>query len=89
MFFSCKNDNKNMNVNVSIENFKKGNIYLQKISDSTLINVDSIFVTNETPIILSYDIKSPELFYLYLDGSASIKELNFLLKKEILILILL
>ena len=47
MFFSCKNDNKNMNVNVSIENFKKGNIYLQKISDSTLINVDSIFVTNE------------------------------------------
>ena len=46
MFFSCKNDNKNMNVNVNIENFKKGNIYLQKISDSTLINVDSIFVTN-------------------------------------------
>jgi len=77
MFFSCKNDNKNMNVNVSIENFKKGNIYLQKISDSTLINVDSIFVTNETPIILSYDIKSPELFYLYLDGSSIDKRIEF------------
>ena len=81
MFFSCKNDNKNMNVNVSIENFKKGNVYLQKISDSTLINVDSIFVTNETPIILSYDIKSPELFYLYLDGSSIDKRIEFFAEK--------
>ena len=56
-----------MTVNVNIKNFKKGNIYLQKISDSTLINVDSIFVTNEKPITLSHDLESPELFYLYLD----------------------
>ena len=76
-FLSCKNDNKNMNVNVNIENFKKGNIYLQKISDSTLINVDSIFVTNEKPIILSHDIESPELFYLYLDGSSIDKRIEF------------
>ena len=81
MFFSCKNDNKNMNVNVSIENFKKGNIYLQKISDSTLINVDSIFVTNEKPIILSHDLESPELFYLYLDGSSIDKRIKFFAEK--------
>jgi len=66
-----------MNVNVNIENFKKGNIYLQKISDSTLINVDSIFVTNEKPIILSHDLESPELFYLYLDGSSIDKRIEF------------
>ena len=81
MFFSCKNDNKNMNVNVNIENFKKGNIYLQKISDSTLINVDSIFVTNEKPIILSHDLESPELFYLYLDGSSIDKRIKFFAEK--------
>ena len=81
MFFSCKNDNKNMNVNVSIENFKKGNIYLQKISDSTLINVDSIFVTNEKPITLSHDLESPELFYLYLDGSSIDKRIKFFAEK--------
>ena len=48
---------------------KKGNIYLQKISDSALINVDSIFVKKNESIILKYNIDSPELFYLNLDVS--------------------
>ena len=58
-----------MTVNVKVENFKKGNVYLQKISDSALINVDSIFVKKNESIILKYDIGSPELFYLNLDVS--------------------
>jgi len=70
-----------MTVNVNIKNFKKGNIYLQKISDSTLINVDSIFVTNEKPITLSHDLESPELFYLYLDGSSIDKRIKFFAEK--------
>jgi len=63
-----KNEN-NMTVKVKVENFKKGNIYLQKISDSALINVDSIFVKKNESIILKYNIDSPELFYLNLDVS--------------------
>ena len=58
-----------MTVKVKVENFKKGNIYLQKISDSALINVDSIFVKKNESIILKYKIDSPELFYLNLDVS--------------------
>jgi hypothetical protein len=58
-----------MTVNVKVENFKKGNVYLQKISDSALINVDSIFVKKNESIILKYNIASPELFYLNLDVS--------------------
>jgi hypothetical protein len=58
-----------MTVNVKVENFKKGNVYLQKISDSALINIDSIFVKKNESIILKYDIDSPELFYLNLDVS--------------------
>ena len=58
-----------MTVNVKVENFKKGNVYLQKISDSALINIDSIFVKKNESIILKYDIGSPELFYLNLDVS--------------------
>jgi len=54
---------------VKVENFKKGNIYLQKISDSALINVDSIFVKKNESIILKHNIDSPELFYLNLDVS--------------------
>ncbi|MDC0117011.1 DUF4369 domain-containing protein [Flavobacteriaceae bacterium] len=66
---NCENNENNMTVNVKVENFKKGNIYLQKISDSALINVDSIFVKKNESIILKYNIASPELFYLNLDVS--------------------
>ena len=58
-----------MTVKVKVENFKKGNVYLQKISDSALINIDSIFVKKNESIILKYNIDSPELFYLNLDVS--------------------
>jgi hypothetical protein len=58
-----------MTVKVNVENFKKGNVYLQKISDSALINIDSIFVKKNESIILKYNIDSPELFYLNLDVS--------------------
>ena len=66
---NCENNENNMTVNVKVENFKKGNVYLQKISDSALINIDSIFVKKNESIILKYDIGSPELFYLNLDVS--------------------
>ena len=58
-----------MTVKVNVENFKKGNVYLQKISDSALINIDSIFIKKNESIILKYNIDSPELFYLNLDVS--------------------
>ena len=58
-----------MTVKVNVENFKKGNVYLQKVSDSILINIDSIFVKKNESIILKYKIDSPELFYLNLDVS--------------------
>jgi hypothetical protein len=41
---SCEKSENNMIINVNVENFKKGTVYLQKISDSTLINIDSVFV---------------------------------------------
>ena len=66
---SCENNENNMTVKVNVENFKKGNVYLQKVSDSTLINIDSIFVKKNESIILKYKIDSPELFYLNLDVS--------------------
>ena len=66
---NCENNKNNMTVKVKVENFKKGNVYLQKISDSALTNVDSIFVKKNESIILKYNIDSPELFYLNLDVS--------------------
>lgn len=66
---SCENNENNMTVKVNVENFKKGNVYLQKVSDSTLINIDSILVKKNESIIFKYKIDSPELFYLNLDIS--------------------
>ena len=39
-----------MKVNVDIKNFKKGMVYFQKISDSALINIDSIFIDSGNQI---------------------------------------
>ena len=66
---SCEKSENNMIINVNVENFKKGTIYLQKISDSTLINIDSVFIKKNEPIIFKTKIDSPELFYINLDIS--------------------
>ena len=66
-----------MNINLSIEGFKKGNIYLQKIQDSSLINIDSVFVNNNKPIIFNHKINSPEIFYINLDISKKDNKIEF------------
>ena len=66
-----------MTVNLSVEGFKKGNVYLQKIQDSVLINIDSIFIENSKPIILDYKINSPEIFYINLDIKSKEKRIEF------------
>ena len=62
---------------MNIEGFKKGKVSLQKVIDSTLITVDSVFVNNESPLNLSYDLKSPELFFITIDVSKNDKTLDF------------
>jgi len=66
-----------MNVSVFIDGFKKGNIYLQKIQDSTLVNIDSVFVDEKGEIVLNYEISSPEIFYLNLDISKNDNRIEF------------
>jgi|TARA_B110000438_G_scaffold131387_1_gene127528 hypothetical protein len=66
-----------MNINLSIDGFKKGNVYLQKIKDSLLINIDSVYVENNESIILKYEINSPEIFYINLDISKKDNRIEF------------
>jgi len=75
-----------MEIIMNIEGFKKGKVSLQKVNDSTLITVDSVFVNTESPLNLSYDLKSPELFYITIDVSKNDKTLEFFGEKgEIII----
>ena len=76
-FTNCSKSNDLMTVNLSVEGFKKGNVYLQKIQDSVLINIDSIFIENSKPIILDYKINSPEIFYINLDIKSKEKRIEF------------
>ena len=73
----CANNKKEMNLNVIINGFKKGNIYLQKIKDSTLINIDSIFIENNKSIVLKHQINSPQIFFINLDISKKDNRIEF------------
>ncbi len=59
--------NKNMKISGSIDGLKKGKLFLQKVGDSTLINVDSFEIKGTNDFILSDDIIGSEMYYLYLN----------------------
>lgn len=75
---SCQTEQRgNMIVRGTIKGLKKGNIYLQKLSDSTLVSVDSVTLYGEENFTLSDNIESPEMYYLTLDGNVSEKRILF------------
>ena len=63
---SCKKENE-MNIEATITGLKKGTVYLQKIQDSSLVNLDSIVVDGQDTFSLSTVVDAPELFYIYVD----------------------
>lgn len=98
-FINCQqskiNENKNlMIVSGKIEGLRKGKLFLQKIEDTLLINVDSIQISGTPKFEFKTDIETAEIFYLYLDkedgnslndrilffGEEGLIEINTLLK---------
>ena len=63
---SCKKENE-MNIEATITGLKKGTVYLQKIKDSSLINLDSVVVNGQETFNLNTIVENPELFYIYVD----------------------
>lgn len=65
---ACQKATQNtMTINGNIAGLKKGTIYLQSVKDSTLISLDSLELKGDGNFSFSYEIESPEIFYLYLD----------------------
>ena len=62
-----KSDMNTIEVKGSIEGLRKGTLYLQKIQDSILIDLDSLVLKGSSNFKLQAKINSPEIFYLYLD----------------------
>ena len=98
-FINCQqskiNKNKNlMIVKGKVEGLRKGKLFLQKIEDTLLINVDSIQISGTPKFEFKTDIETAEIFYLYLEkedgdslndrilffGEEGLIEINTLLK---------
>jgi hypothetical protein len=71
LIFSCEKKEKNsgnlMIVNGSIDGLRKGTLYLQKIKDTVLVNIDSIQINGIPNFEFRTPIETAEVFYLYLD----------------------
>ena len=64
---ACSEKENNLFVKGHVKGLKKGTIYLQKIEDTILINVDSIQIDGDANFELGDYLKSPQIMYLYLD----------------------
>ena len=66
-----------MILDLQVEGFKKGKIYLQKINDSVLVNIDSIYVEDDSYLQFKQKINSPEIFYIALNISKNDNRIEF------------
>jgi hypothetical protein len=69
--FSCAKESHDLTVIANIKGLKKGNVYLKKVKDTLLITVDSVNVNGDSKIQLTSELKSPQVFFLYLDKNNS------------------
>ena len=65
---SCKPDTSDntMYIDGDISELRKGTLYLKRIKDSVLINVDSLKLNRNGKFNFKVEINEPEIFHLYL-----------------------
>ncbi|WP_062053394.1 DUF4369 domain-containing protein [Aquimarina longa] len=65
---NCNTPKKgNVTIIGNIKGLKKGTVYLQRIQDTILVNIDSVHIDGNSEFIFTSEIKEPEIHYLYLD----------------------
>lgn len=72
LFWSCQQkkealDPNMMNVIGNIEGLRRGTLYLQKVEDTLLVNLDSTVIEGSSNFKFTSPLDSPEVFYLFLD----------------------
>ncbi|MEO6346673.1 MAG: DUF4369 domain-containing protein [Aquaticitalea sp.] len=63
---SCANDSSNFTLKGNIKGLMKGNVYLQKLKDSTFVTIDSLTINGTPEFELHTELESPEILYLKL-----------------------
>ncbi|WP_284651895.1 DUF4369 domain-containing protein [Flavobacterium terrisoli] len=66
---SCseKKSNKDFVLNGNIKGLKSGTLYIQRIKDTLLVPIDTIKIDGDAHFVSEFDLKSPEMLYLFLD----------------------
>ena len=64
---ACSSKETNFTLTGKVDGLKKGTLYLQKIEDTTIVNVDSLNVDGDPEFILQANIDEPQILFLYLD----------------------
>lgn len=69
LVFACnKNEEEgNLHITGNIKGLKKGTLYIQRIVDTSLIIIDTIAIDGSSAFESHFDLKSPEMLYMYLD----------------------
>ena len=63
-----KNESKtNLHITGNIKGLKEGTLYIQRVVDTSLVAIDSIKIDGNSNFKSDFDLKSPEMLYLYLD----------------------
>ena len=70
LLVSCGEEQHDLTVKGYIDGLKKGTVYLKKVKDSTLINVDSLVISGNPNFELHSTLESPEVFFLFLDKNS-------------------
>ncbi|MHA3789873.1 DUF4369 domain-containing protein [Flavobacterium hauense] len=74
MLVSCNKEDHgdaNLHITGNIKGLKKGTLYIQKISDTTLVAIDTIVFNGKSTFETYLKIDSPEMLYLFLDRGQS------------------
>ena len=73
ILFACsdKKSDKNFEITGTIKGLKKGTLYIQHIEDTAVVTIDTIKIDGNSSFSSAFDLKSPEMLYLYLDRGTS------------------
>ncbi|MFY7810224.1 MAG: DUF4369 domain-containing protein [Flavobacterium sp.] len=68
VLISCKNENPNqLQLSGNIEGLKQGTITIKKIEDTSFVTLDSIIFDGNSQFETNFELKSPEVLYVFLD----------------------
>ncbi|MBS3739454.1 DUF4369 domain-containing protein [Mesohalobacter halotolerans] len=75
---SCETKNPDLTITGEISGLKKGKLYLQKVKDSAIINIDSLELYNTNQFQFDVQLNHPEVMYLQLEKDTLERADNFI-----------